>query len=484
MMIPESKNLCFKLNITAKLERGILRYLTLINFCLGFVVIAVYFFSGNSAHLVQWGVVTVFIWGLFRIIVRDKRFNRYIRGVVMFAYLLLSLVGILSVWSYFTAYGSPFAPFHDDSYFFTNIQSMALGTVPYSFTLYEVVMVPVYWLCNSFNSVVAVQDLLPVNWALGATTVGLATILATKVSRRFSLIAALALIINYNFVDATVHLYRDGFILVLTLLCILCVLSKRYLLSIGFAFLVGLNRGGNGILCFLYIIIIIILHKGLIKKLNSKKTVVVFVGLLLALIILDSSIKLGSMGGGFTDSSKIGEQTIVSRSMSRMDRFLGGDSQGYDSTKLINSLGPLGILAVPLAATFAPVRWNGLCIETDAHVQGFDLGFVRVLRPVMVFMFLTAISWIIIGPLFVDGLLRSIKGSREEFIMGLIFIVTVFAISFVSFQARHRTSFEIFFPMLISLSVCQTRVDRFHRKCLIVFFVGLVYMANLLPYLV
>ncbi|MBN1664236.1 MAG: hypothetical protein JW943_11600 [Deltaproteobacteria bacterium] len=454
-----------------------------INAFLAILVILIYIYSGNSAHLPSWCIFGVILVAAFRTVSQKKHLDRSIFSVIIFSYMVLSLVGIISVWAYVSSYGFPFAPYNDDSYYFLNIKSLAGWKFPDEYTLYELFMVPAYWLFSFVNKTVSVQDLLPANWAMGAVVVGLAGRLSTKISGRFSLLAIAALLINYNFVDTVIHLYRDVFLLMLSLLCVMHAMRKKYLLALGFAFLAGLTRGGNGLLCIFYVIVFYLFHIGWLKKLNLK-TMVVFAVMIVGFIIIDNIAALGGLGRSFMGATEDHEkQTMMGRAVQRQDTMLSGSSGGFDSTKLLHSLGPLGMAVIPLAATINPIRWSSFYATTSISVFRKNRGFGSVLRPVLFFMLLTVISWPFIGPPLILGFLRSIKSVEPMFILSIIFLVTVFVIALVSFQARHRTAFLIFFPCFVALTAGKTDTDKKFRTLLTVFFAVFIIAVNMLPHI-
>lgn len=462
--------------------RKVIKRIKILSLCLAIIAAIAYVYSGNSVHLMSWGLVTLGLLLFPQLFKNNEMFSSPIYAIVIFSYMLFSLVGILSICSYFQTYGFAFAPYDDDSYYFMNIESIVGGQLPNSFTLYEVFMAFVYFLLSFFKESITVQDLLPFNWALGAIAVGLASLLAYRVSDKLSVLASASLLINYNFVDAVVHLYRDGLVLVFTLLCILFALRKRYVISIIFALLTGLNRGGNGLLCIIYVMFFILCHVGGFNKLNIK-AIMVCILVVTGFLATDNFFKMGGLGRSFMKNSSIEKQSIFSRAKSRTNHFLGRDHDGYNSIKLLYSLGPLGKVVIPFASLFNPVRWKGFRVVTKVRIRGYYIGFRSVFRPVMGFMLVTIISWVIIGPRLVQGLYFGIKNSDDVFILSLLFVITLFAISLVSFQARHRTAFEIFFPCFIALAVCKTRSERSRRIWLSLFFVVLIIIVNVLPYL-
>lgn len=462
----------------------ILKIIAAVNVLMVVLISCLYFWGDNLAYLAHWVIVLVGLTFSLRYLVRQDLLGRLVFSVSLFSFFMLSLVGFISVMSYSHAYGLAFAPYDDDSYYFINIADIAYGHLPNSYTLYELLMAPFFYLFKSINQEVSALSLLPVNWALGGAIVGLATYLSAKLSGRISLLAPIVLLVNFHFVDATVHLYRDGLALFLTLLCVIYATQKQYLVAVIFALLTGLTRGGNGMFCFIYIFIYLLYDLGWLRQFN-KKAIIACLLILVLFVMIDYTAKFSVYGRAFIIGTDVTERTtIVDRAIMRGEKLVGDSSaDGFDTLSTLYKSGPLGMVAMPFANMFGPARWTGFRQDIDVKVRTGDIiGTQSVQRPVLAFMLVTILLWPLIGPSLVQGLVCSVRNDKFYFLV--IFLVTLIGISLISFQSRHRTAFIIFFPCLVALASWQSSKDFKRRLWLMLFFIGLIFTANIIPFII
>jgi len=462
----------------------ILKIIAAVNVLMVVLISCLYFWGDNLAYLAPWVIVLAALTFSLRCLVKQDSLGRLVSSVSLFSFFMLSLVGFVSVMSYSHAYGLAFAPYDDDSYYFINIADIAYGHLPNSYTLYELLMAPFFYLFKSINQEVSALSLLPVNWALGGAIMGLATYLSAKLSGRISLLAPIALLVNFHFVDATVHLYRDGLALFLTLLCVIYAMRKQYFIAVVIAVLTGLTRGGNGIFCFLYIIIYFIYELGWLQRFD-KKAIIACLSILILFVMIDYAAKLSVYGRAFIIGTDIVERTtILDRALMRGENLVfDSGANEFDTIRTLYTSGPLGIVAIPFANMFSPARWTGFRQDVDVKVRTGDvIGTQSVQRPVLVFMLVTILLWPLIGPSLVQGLVCSVRNDKFYFLV--IFLATLIGISLISFQSRHRTAFIIFFPCLVSLASWQSSKDFKRRLWLMLFFIGLIFTANIVPFII
>ena len=439
-----------------------------------------YSLSGNTSHLVPWAFALLALVLPFRLLCRNMPLGRSLLLVVVASYLLLSIVGICCVWSYSNAYGLPFGPQGDDSYYFANVFSLASSQGAGATTLYERCLLPVYKAAELIREHVQLQDILPLNWAFGAATIGLATMLSITVSGRFTVLAPLALLLNFTFVDSVCHLYRDGTVMVLTLLCLLRAVRGHYLQAVLFAFLAGLTRGSNGMLCLFYVGMVFLARNGYVRSFGPRLALVML-AVAFAIAFADLHFALGSRARSLFSAAGP-EMSLLERAALRAELRLS-EGDGYDSSRELYSLGPAGLMLLPVANLFSPIRILSISGYVPIHAGGRVLGYGQVVRPTLLFVAVTALLWPVFGPCLVGGFLAAAGSRGIKPALLVMFFVTLLSVTFISFQARHRTAFAIFYPTFVALAEFRTPRERVLRRWLTWVFIAAICLVNMLPYL-
>ena len=207
------------------------------------------------------------IWilcGLAVLICGKIFFSKQISHYIIISYSLLSILGLIQALSYYSSYQYFFAPFFDDSYYFFNVHKIYSGFTFSESTLYEKILVlPVFILDMLSMERESFLALLPANWMFGAFVVGLSLNLAKYLipEKDFtvSLLAFLAVMGNSLFIDTSIHLYRDIFMLFFFLLSVTFALKNRWFISLLFCFLIGYIRSSNALLLLFFISLLFIL---------------------------------------------------------------------------------------------------------------------------------------------------------------------------------------------------------------------------------
>ena len=93
-------------------------------------------------------------------------------------------------------------------------------------------------------------ELMTFNWFFGSLAVGQAIKLARQFyplkNKIYTLGAFLLIVANSNFLEGSVHLYRDGFMTFFLLICLNKATEGKYFVALVFAVFTGLIRGSNG----------------------------------------------------------------------------------------------------------------------------------------------------------------------------------------------------------------------------------------------
>lgn len=394
-------------------------------------------------------------FGIVMLISRSKFVKKYPiiyrKRIIILSYLIISLVGLLFVINYYSLYGFTFGPYWDDSMYFYNIADLATGETLYKTpTLYEISLVPWYKFVSLFKTDITSLDILPVNWIFSSLVVTLSLMLTRLVvKQRFKLLLPfLAIIGNSIFLDSVANLYRDGFALLLFLGTLVSGMNGKFKTALLFSILcsgVRLATGGIAILGLIWLYYLKKIHQG-----GFKKIILVPTAIIVLVLVVDMQFPLGDymrslLAGG--DSSV----TIVEVALERANRFVESGSEGSTIDRIYR-LGPIGYLLAPIATIFAPVEFISPIKNFIVDIRKQSSFSVSGLYPRALWGWITTILWAIIGPRLVLGIYKSRKGNKFEKLFLLLFLLTVLAVTFISFQTRHRTTFIVLFPMFVAIS--------------------------------
>ena len=404
------------------------------------------------------GIVSYTIVLLFVILLLKKYFKRYFQ-IGLFCYSFFSLVGLLFAIIYNFTYGNTFSPYFDDSFYYYNslyLSHLSFANVS-SPTLFEIIISVPLFLFSLLGIQLSHIDLLPIIWAISSLNI----LLAIKIAQNYfnikkvSTIAVFSLLLNFSFLDTSVHLYRDAFIIFFSLLSILFLLKNKYKIAILFAIFVFFIRGANGVLMFYFITSIF-----LIRTFNIKlKTIIIstFASIVFLTVIGGNNISGTFIRGGFgywlTEESK---------SLGMVDRIKERTESISTSTSMTGTVSLINgnlfqKISVPVIYTFSPfilppsLYRNSIVLQATYYNFGGNLGTFNIFQ-IEFFLFLfhiVILSYLFprIAYSFYMGITKSV--SPEMKFIFLFIILVIYLISFISMQARHRLFFLMFFPFLL-----------------------------------
>ena len=418
-------------------------------------IVTLYYYLGQASTLPIWaatGIVSIFI--LRRVKIFKSKEIDLIR-VAIIAYMILSLIGLLVIVNYISLYGLTFGPYSDDSFYLEQIKNISSGYLPEKApTLYEYFMAIWYSLIGIFYTDITNVHLLPINWAIGSIVVALAIKLAMHYSEStFPLsLTIIALLGNSVFTDSIVNLYRDGFILMMYLLALINVINRNTMKGVIFSFAAGLARMANGLIALIGVLLYKIYN--LTRKYNAGRLQALIVLIVLFAIIIggtitpfSSTLEKRSYGHVTTNRGFI---DIVSE---RSEIFMTVDAYEQISTvQKIFALGPIGYPLIPIINLLAPIRFIDLFQSIEVHIEGYSVFYVYGVYPRSIWLWITVLAWIVIGPDLLHGIIRSTNGTPLQKTLFYLFIIILLGVSFVSFQPRHRLAYIILFPAFISIS--------------------------------
>lgn len=413
--------------------------------------LAIFFLYGVIG---EGGIVTYFL-GLLSVSFIFKKYLPDYRAVALFTYSIIAIVGLFMIWVSVTTYGKTFGPYYDDSLYYLNVRWLSDFVMPQiPPTLFEVVLsIPMFLGKKLFSYELKHIELLPINWLVASINV----ILSVYVGQFFfklgklSFLPALVVLFNFNFLDTSVHLYRDTFVMLFMLLAVLFTLQSRYKVALLFSLFVFLIRGANGALMVFFIAGIYCIDK---YHLRFKTIVLGVTFISLVVVLFSNSISSSffrSVGGSVGEEMSMAERIRV-RQEGAEETAAGGTANFRDGNIVQKMI-------APLIYTFSPFYVPTLYKDTrvihshDQSPHGKSQGYYNIFQVEFFLIIIHLVFTIFFTPRilcsFYYGLAKE-KDVKTKFII-LFIIASIILISFVSMQARHRTAFIIFFPFLLAM---------------------------------
>jgi hypothetical protein len=428
--------------------------------------------------------LTIFVARLARSTLTPFR-DASVLGVLSFD--VLSTIGLYFIATYQSMYGLSFGPYADDSLYFNQI----LGNIAPTFQsrLYDAVLSGFYALISPFVGAPDVTHLLPVNWAFGAIAVLLSRILSDDVSgvRLPMRLLFAAVIGNCYFSDTVTHLYRDGLMLVFFLGALIASTRRHYFRAAILACLCGMVRPADGALALFYAILCTASIAAPGARRRRHAAICVSLVLLGSLFWADQQWNIARRMRTVTEVDPWVKDTITETARDRFQTMVvdppeAGPSAGPSVTGML-AKSRLAMLALPVVTVFSPFRLGGVS-ETQAVIVdagGTTMRFpVRGIQPEMVLHWLTVLLWLVVAPFIVLSVLKGFRGGAKQRAIVVFFLVTVASITFVSFQARHRTAFIVLFPTLMALVYRRADLRRTRVALAQVFLCGIALVNVIL----
>ena len=412
-------------------------------------LIYLYLLPGNS-----------YFFNLFYIVVLSLsfRYDRKYTDVYYLSYLIFSFWGIVAAASYYISYGETFAPYVDDTFYFKNINNVLSGEFDTNLTLYEIIVGLIYLPFSSFKEIVHL-DLLPFNWFIGSLAVGQAIKLARQFyplkNKIYTLGAFLLIVANSNFLEGSVHLYRDGFMAFFLLICLNKATEGKYFVALVFAVFTGLIRGANGALALFYIAIMFIFSRNLIRS-KSQAGVVISIFLLVA-ILGDQMIGYSNYMRSFNSEGSTDNISMTERISNRYDKFLDEDMGGIGG--MLQSGNPILMAAALPITMISPIQVKPFVRAEYSDAWGWIVRF----RSESFWEIGNILLWSFCFYPIILGIWIMIKDKNlKHFGAILFFLTTLIAISYISMQLRHKIGYIILFPILYN--AYYTHREKFNRR--------------------
>lgn len=423
------------------------------------VVLAMYLAVGYIEGLAYWS-----FWLLISLLVTElaRRLLSTPLALVRFSvlsYLVLTIMGLTLVLIYRSLYGADFAPWSDDSYYYRIICRIAEGQHEPSATFYEYIMSVWYLLVKTGKAEPVLLDLLPMNWATGAMVMVLSYALSYEVTKiRCPLfLLCVTLFGNSTLTNTVVNLYRDGMVILFSLVAMLAIVRSKLLIALAGTVLAAGIRGANGMLLAVFIAYAWASKSAIVAR-NWILTTILLGIIGGAGMFLDYEFGLGSRLRritGITSAYQEGRTLIEAASQRASFRSIRGE-RAHDMTTLFANRVPGGFLAMPILTMFSPMRF------TDMTQERMKCSFVapsgnkkRIyasgIYPIAPGNNLTVLSWIVVVPYLVLGIIAAFRGSSEERKFTVFFFLALLSITYVSMLERHRLIFIVLYPVFIAL---------------------------------
>lgn len=387
------------------------------------------------------GISIVYFFSLLK---RNLKYKKYLRG----SFFYFSFMGLLAFYSYEIFCGNSFAPYNDDSFYFRNINEILNYGYSELATIYEYI---VAILILPFKTLGLHEhfSLLVINWIVASLTV----IEALKFAHNLypdkelatNAIGTCLIMLNSNYINGSVHLYRDIWMCYFFILSLNFAWNKKIFNASVCVILTGFIRGANGFWALL--IVLVFAFANFFSRLSKKLIVLIGCISLLLFLGLDSVVGFSSYMRSFSgNQAKI---SLAERISERKEAFYEDGAEVGGVLSLMQSSNPiLKALVVPIYMV-SPIRVGDYVVAEDYKTEESRTYTVFRLRIEFIWELLSVafMAWSMYY-LFM-GLFYMLKDDNQiKFILAILFILMVAVIAFISMQHRHKMMFILFFPLL------------------------------------
>ena len=259
------------------------------------------------------GISIVYFFSLLK---RNLKYKKYLRG----SFFYFSFMGLLAFYSYEIFCGNSFAPYNDDSFYFRNINEILNYGYSELATIYEYI---VAILILPFKTLGLHEhfSLLVINWIVASLTV----IEALKFAHNLypdkelatNAIGTCLIMLNSNYINGSVHLYRDIWMCYFFILSLNFAWNKKIFNASVCVILTGFIRGANGFWALL--IVLVFAFANFFSRLSKKLIVLIGCISLLLFLGLDSVVGFSSYMRSFSgNQAKI---SLAERISERKEAF-------------------------------------------------------------------------------------------------------------------------------------------------------------------
>jgi len=443
-----------------KIEEHLKKYQKTYEYSLvSFLIIPLFIYLDSFRSIIPWFICYGLIGIISNILSKKIADLNNFKSIVKFSYIILSILGLIITVDNVNNFGLPYGDGHDDSEFFYNMKILAEGTsgrTEYGLYIFIGSLFARFTNFIFFFKDVSIIDLLPLNWVMAALCIGLSGQLAyTVLSRKLpNSLLFLTLIGNFVFVDSTVRLYRDVFMLFFVLLSMILILKKKYIKGLFSTMLAGIIRGADGLLTLFFLG----LHS-ITSKVNKKHVNKIYIIIIISLLVF--SLNINQRGSIFIAlCSRSAESTkyyqvfegfsISDIAKLRMDKIYNRE-RGFMASLSQQYGGIIGFFIKLIIFLFFPITFYSPVMSMKFNTF-YDSGYV--LNGFFIFniiKWLMVLCWIIIIPLFIIGFIKAIKGTITEKNFVMLYLISLILIILISGQFRHTAFLVVLNPVFINI---------------------------------
>lgn len=407
------------------------------------VLLSIYTGTSNILYVILYCYFIIFF--VYR---KDRCYLK----IAKMSYAFYAFLGTLAYVSYLYFSGETFAPFFDDSYYYRNITTIWSGNISsdINYTAFEFFMAFVS-LPFSWFGTIEHYELLPINWMLGAMFVTEAVKFSWKVmpsrGKDTRMIGMLLVLCNYACIDSCIHLYRDAFLGLFYVLALNYIYENKKIKGLVCSIVVLFVRGANGFILFAYL-----LGKKIqeLYHLNRKQ---ILYGALFVFVVglyFMDSINYQKLGR-FTSTGDAG-YTISER----IENFKESDGGGQVIKMLRSNNIIFQMLAIP-AYMISPIQVKEIMTISEYNTI-YDRGRVVLrLRIESLGELIHILVYVVFFiPILYGAWLWFNDSSPDSFILCLLFLATLVAVTFISMQVRHKLAFILYTPILYNYYINNT----------------------------
>lgn len=438
------------------------------NYLLFILVISLLLFLNTNIYSILFYIILYLIFKIDNVGILKK--------IREFSFLYFSFMGLLAVFSYLFFCGESFSPYADDSYYFSNIETILNDFHCSGTTIYEYV-VAAFVFPLSFFKTISPTDALFFNWFIGSIVVYLSLKFSNEffpfTSNRIAIFSTLMILFNFNFVIGTVHLYRDILMCFFMILSFSYCVKRKFRKAISYAVLTGFVRGANGILTLLFVF----LYSW--KNMSKSNTVKFVLGLFVVFILSDSLVGYSAYLRSFNknDSDNRG---ISQRMTERQDFFMeSGEVSGV--LNMLQSNNPIVKLSVLPVYMLSPFKIGEL-VRIEEYEKYNDKSFVVArVRVEFLWEFISVFfySFFLIPLLY--GCYYIVRyGTNKEFVVLVILLICLASVAYISMQHRHKMAFILFYPFIYNAFCKYSKFSKANLKMATFFSFFLILICNLL----
>lgn len=442
-----------------------MKALSFVNFVLFILVISLLVFLNTNIYSILFYIILYLILKINNVGILKK--------IREFSFLYFSFMGLLAVFSYLFFCGESFSPYADDSYYFSNIETILNDFYCPGSTIYEYIVAAFVFPLSFFKKITP-TDTLFFNWFIGSIVVYLSLKFSHEffpfTSNKIVIFSALLILFNFNFIIGTVHLYRDILMCFFMILSFVYCVKRKLKKTVIYAILTGFVRGANGILTLLF---------GFLYfwKNLSKSNIIKFVlGLFVLFILSDSFIGYSAYLRSFNknDSDNRG---ISQRIMERQEFFVeSGEASGV--LKMLQSNNIVIKLSVLPIYMLSPFKVGEL-VRTEKYEKYNEKSFIVTRVKIELLWEIISVyfySFFII-PLFYGCYYIARYGTSKEFIVLVILLICLASVAYISMQHRHKMAFILFYPFIYNAFCKYSKFSKANLRIatLSTFFLILIY---------